>query len=262
MKRKVKTAIETCNCFKNRLSQKNRTGKGSLMKKITLFSTLLLFPASGLLADSSVTRYYKQVKVVTKDRKEQAGDGSGQFITFNDKGCYDSDKSGYTVKNGFLKLGKATSERVYYSGGSYWGEAMYIFTENYNRMNIIVEKSGVTYVYARATPPAGVTTCALIRTTETLPTPNPVIVNPVNPINPINPIDRRTPTAKQKYVTREESCPQCYNSGKCSTCHGSGVVISTYTQKYDNCVNCYNGKCRSCNGTGKVTRGKWETVYE
>jgi hypothetical protein len=205
------------------------------------------------------TYYYRQINKVVNGQKS-TGNGSGQFITFNAKGCYDSDNRGYMVNNGFLKFGKSTAERVYYSGGSYWGEAMYIFTENYNRLNIVVDESSTTYVYVRDTPPANVTTCALIRKTGTSPAPNPVVVHPVNPVNPIKP--DRTLTSKQKYVTREESCPQCYDSGKCSTCYGKGYLISAYTQKYDDCVNCANGKCTKCGGSGKVLKGRYETVYE
>ena len=223
---------------------------------------IALFKGTYLLAENPVTRYYKQIKVVTEDRKEQPGNGSGQFITFNHKGCYDSDKSGFTVNNGFLKFGATTDERVYYSGNSYWGAATYIFLENYNRLNIRVDESGITYVYVQTMPPANVTTCALIRKAETSPAQKNI--NPVNPINP--PIDKikidKTPTSKQKYVTREENCHICHGNGKCSSCSGKGYVISTYTQKYANCVNCSNGKCSTCTGTGKITKGRYETVYE
>jgi len=236
------------------------------MKRTITFCMICFLSVTYLFAENPVIRYYKQIKIVTKDRKEQAGSGSGQFIAFNDNGCYDCDKSGYTVNNGFLKFGKSTADRVYYSGYSYWGEAMYIFTENYGRLNIVVEDSGITYVYALATPPANVYTCALIKEKDTDSTNTDVVVTPIPPVNPnINTgktTTTRTPTAKQKYVTKEETCHICYGSGKCSTCNGKGYVISTYTQKYDNCVNCTNGRCSKCSGSGKVLKGRYETVYE
>jgi len=241
---------------------------GARLKKLVVFCTFCFLFATCLFAGNTETRYYKQIKIVTKDRKEQSGSGSGQFITFNDKGCYDSDKSGYTVNNGFLKFGKETTDRVYYSGNSYWGEAMYIFTENYGRLNIVVEENGTTYVYVLAPPPANVYTCALIK--ETTPNPinsakpvNSVIVNPVAPITATGTTSTSsTPKSKQKYVTKEESCPQCHGSGLCSTCNGKGLVISTYTQKWAPCPNCTNGKCTRCGGSGKILRGEWITVYE
>ena len=241
---------------------KNRAG----LKRIVLFCTFYLLTVTCLCAGNTVTRYYKQIKVVTEDRKEQIGSGSGQFITFNDKGCYDSDKSGYDVNNGFLKFGKSTTDRVYYSGNSYWGEAVYIFTENYGRLNIVVEESGITYVYALTNPPANVNTCALIKEKNTNSSNTNVVVTPPPPINPNLNNGKTSPThtltSKQKYVTKEESCHICYGSGKCSTCNGKGYVISAYTQKYVDCVNCTNGKCNKCNGSGKVLKGQWITVYE
>lgn len=206
--------------------------------------------------------YYKHIKSVTKDRKEQAGNEKGQFITFNEKGCYDSDESGFTVNNGFLKLEEKTSERVYYAGESYWGKATYIFTENYGRLNIVVEESGITHVYVSAAPPANVHTCALIKE-KNKQSANvnalPVIIN--NPIpNTIN----NEPTVK--------ICYKCHGSGRCSSyqcrngkiscrsCEGSGIQY--YPTKhvcggcngagYWLCTICKGtGSCNVCHGTGK-----------
>jgi len=209
-----------------------------MKKKTITFCIICFLSVHYLFAGNPVTRYYKQVKIVSKDRKEQTGNGRGQFITFTDKGCYDSDKSGYTVNNGFLKFGKSTTERVYYSGDSYWREAMYIFTENYNRLNIVVEDSGVTYVYELATPPANVTTCALIKGKELPPTPTPMpYPTPPTP----NPTPNPTPS-------KETTCKGCSGTGKCTMC---------YSAKNNTCSVCFgkgytnSGRCAGCNGDGK-----------
>ena len=201
-------------------------------KKMIVFCAFFFLFGSCLFAGNNVTRYYKQIKVVTKDHKEQAGNGGGQFITFNNNGCYDSDKSGYEVGNGFLKFGKKTAERVYYSGSSYWGNAMYIFTENYGRLNIVVESSGITYVYILATAPANVYTCALIK--DAKPKTNPTYVNPINPVivNPVTPIggDNNIRTSTRR------TCPGCNGTG-----NGHEEII--YTPDYTGNSSCYCSKC-------------------
>jgi hypothetical protein len=220
------------------------------MKRIIAFWMLCCLFATCLFADNQATRYYTQLKIVTKDRKEQKGDGKGQFISFNDKGCYDSDKSGYTVNNGFLKYGKTSNDRVYYSGNSYWGEAMYIFTENYGRLNILVQSDSTTYVYVLANPPKDTYTCALIKKVEkSSPNHIPIIINPVT----------SAPDGGGTSPKRDEygyvSCPQCYGTGSCSGCNGSGWSNITYTGDKHVCANCSGkGKCTSCKGTGKVYR--------
>lgn len=215
-------------------------------EKLLVFYTFCFLSVSCLFAENPVTHYYKQIKVVTKDKIEQTGNGSGQFITFNDKGCYDSDKSGYTVNNGFLNLGKSTTDRVYYSGYSYWGDALYIFTENYGRLNIVVEESGITYVYVLATPPANVTTCALIK--ETKSNSNPIYPAVVNPTNPV-PVAISGGNGSSSGSTHTSAiCKGCNGTGKCTMCGGTGYLT---------CSVCYgrgytdSGRCAACDGRGK-----------
>ena len=211
---------------------KNEVG----VKKLAVFCTFFLLSVTCLFAGNTVTRYYKQIKVVTKDRNEQAGNGSGQFITFNDKGCYDSDKSGYDVSNGFLKFGKSTADRVYYSGNSYWGEAMYIFEDDYKRLNIRVEDSGITYVYVQATPPANVYTCALIKEAK------PNLVTPVNPIV-VNPVPTPPPilTPDPAPISTKRICPGCNGTGNG---HEEIVYQTNYTGNNNSCY------CSKCGTTG------------
>jgi hypothetical protein len=191
------------------------------------------------------------LKIVSSDRSEKKGDGSGQFITFNQKACYDSDRDGYTVSNGTLKFGKQDGDRVYYSGSSYWGGATYVFTESYNRLNIRVEQSGKTYVYVRATPPSDARTCALIRKNESSSPSNPVVIIPTYPGTPVTTVTTGTPQRQPR---------------TCSTCNGKGFsFIKIYPPQYgtdgtySTCSQCGEwGKththdfCRTCIGRGYI----------
>ena len=203
------------------------------------------------------TYYYKQVKIVSKDKKEQVGNGKGQFITFTHKGCYDSNKEGYKVDNGFVEYkGNANGYHTFY-GSSYWGTATYYFMTDYSRLNILIEATGITYVYTLATAPANVLTSALIKEKMPAPTPNPT-PTPVNPIivNPVNPIDgynnNRTSTRR--------TCPGCNGKGK-------GMDQITYSPNYTGgsndkyCGQCgrtgpahthHAPMCRTCNGKGYI----------
>ncbi|PXV62785.1 hypothetical protein CLV62_1171 [Dysgonomonas alginatilytica] len=198
------------------------------MKKIVLALTLIFFSLY-LFAGKPVTHYYTQLKVVSKDGKEMKGNNRGQFITFNEKGCYDSDRSGYTVDNGFLKYGATSNGKVYYRGNSYWGVATYIFTENYGRLNIRVENDGSTYVYVLASPPKNILTCALIKKpiSNTTNSPISIIVSPA------------TPAASSSNSTRKQ-CPGCNGTKK-------GMDQITYSPNYTGGNN--NRYCSQCGST-------------
>ncbi|WP_295940134.1 hypothetical protein [uncultured Alistipes sp.] len=217
----------------------------SRFKLLSVFIALIICVTSV----SAQTRYYKQIKVVDTNRKQSPGDGSGQFITFNKDVCYDSDRNGYTVNNGFAKFGKDNGERVYYSGTSYWGNATYIFTENYNRLNIVLS-GGTTYVYVLSAAPANAKTSSLIKKHEPVPAPSPVVVIPgPDPLPP-------SPRPDKLQLKRRQ----------CSFCNGSCVnpgkdYIPNYTGQEQTryCAHCggysaphTHGKCPSCNGKGYI----------
>ena len=89
----------------------------------------------------------------------------GQFITFDGKRCYESDKYGNNVGNGILSYEKDKSNNSisYYWGNCYHGIGAFMsFNADKSLMNIETAKNHI-YVYKRATAPAGITTCSLIR---------------------------------------------------------------------------------------------------
>ena len=63
--------------------------------------TLLSFVLISLCVSAQKTYYYKLTKRV-KDGVPYTNVSGGQFITFIDKACYESDKNGFSVEHGRL----------------------------------------------------------------------------------------------------------------------------------------------------------------
>ncbi|NDW10298.1 hypothetical protein D0T56_11600 [Dysgonomonas sp. 520] len=184
------------------------------------------------------TYYYKQVNIVYSNGQKVSGDGTGQFVTFSNKGCYDSNIEGYTVKNGFLEY-KGIDDGIYvYYGTSYWGTCNYYFSSDKGRLNVKEQSTGNTYVYQRMTPPNGVKTSSKIKNIAPNPSPMP-LPNPMP-----NPSPRPAPN-------RVQQCKGCRGSGLCSMCEGKGFWKKD--GKIFSCSRCYgDGKCRVCYGKGVI----------
>lgn len=102
------------------------------------------------------TYYYRQEKIIDRHSKQvRNGDNnqSGMFITFNKKGCYDSDSEGYDAGNGFREEVSRNTKFITYIGTSYWGDAEFIATVDKSRINI--RTADRIYVYARTNAPSG-----------------------------------------------------------------------------------------------------------
>lgn len=112
------------------------------------------------------TYYYKLTKTIIKGRQNTNVSG-GQFITFDGRKCFESDKYGNNVGNGTMSYDKENSIQLEtYWGSCYWSKNAHMkFNADKSVMNIETN-AGKIYVYKRATPPAGVTTCSLIRKPE------------------------------------------------------------------------------------------------
>jgi len=114
------------------------------------------------------TYYYKYTKSIIKGKYDTNVSG-GQFITFDGSKCFESDKYGNNVGNGTMaydaEVSKNTGLKTYW-GSCYWSKNAYMkFNADKSVMNIETN-AGKIYVYKRATPPAGVATCSLIRKPE------------------------------------------------------------------------------------------------
>lgn len=163
----------------------------------------------------------------------------GQFITFTDNACYESDKDGYSVGNGSLKYKSMRDGITTYAGTSYWGSSMFKFNSDRSMLNVIAD--GNVYVYRRTAAPSGVTTCSLIRKSQSssstfTPMEVPNVTPSITSEEPVN-----TPN-KGHYETKTEQCVECMGRGynmkylyhggdksssiqqRCIFCHGKGTI--------------------------------------
>ncbi len=126
---------------------------------------LLLLIVFGQSIDAQ-TYYYKYTKSIIKGKHDTNVSG-GQFITFDGSKCFESDKYGNNVGNGSMSYDAENSKQLKtYWGSCYWSKNAYMkFNADKSVMNIETN-AGKIYVYKRATAPAGVTTCSLIRKPE------------------------------------------------------------------------------------------------
>ncbi len=128
------------------------------MRKILSF--LLLLECLSLPAQT--TYYYKLIKKVKSGNPDTNVSG-GQFITFTEKACYESDKNGYSVNHGKLDYKYSENGLKTYVGNSYWGShTIFIFKKDLSGLNVKTSDD-VVYVYKQMNAPSGVTTCSLIR---------------------------------------------------------------------------------------------------
>ena len=134
------------------------------MNRFLFFAISIFVCYSGTLAQN--TYYYKLSRMIHGDIPSTEVTG-GQFITFLNDICFESNKSGYSVGNGTLKLNnQAVGSYKTYEGKSYWGEdATFRFKYDLSVLNVVLD-NGDVYVYKRATAPANITTCSLIREPE------------------------------------------------------------------------------------------------
>ena len=115
---------------------------------------------------SQTTYYYKLTKKI-QDGVEYTNTAGGQFVSFINNICYDSDKYGISVGNGQLMLDDDYSNNSKtYIGNSYFGNVVYRFKTDMSVLNVIVNKN-LIYVYKKTTPADNILTCSLIRKKET-----------------------------------------------------------------------------------------------
>lgn len=124
--------------------------------------TFVLFILISMCVSAQKTYYYKLTKRV-KDGVSHSSVSGGQFITFIDKACYESDKNGFSVEHGRLDYKYSENGIDIYIGGSYWGRhAVFLFKDDLSALNVKTE-DGEVYVYKRVVAPSNVTTCSLIK---------------------------------------------------------------------------------------------------
>lgn len=244
-------------------------------KNIVILVMLIVFGQS----IAAQTYYYRYTKSIIKGVTNTNVSG-GQFITFNGKKCFESDKYGYNVGNGSMAYDAEVSRQIKvetYWGSCYWGRNAHMkFNADKSHMEIETN-TGQFYVYKRATAPAGVTTCSLIRKQES---PgggggSGGYTPPVYPVQPnypqglyggagttIDPGGGTTPVrperVKKEKVRRQ--CSACNGKGKYEK-NGGAVSFGTATHKircnvcgyeYWNTQTHSHPDCPTCHGMGFI----------
>jgi hypothetical protein len=168
-----------------------------LLKKTTVVVILLFTAIAPVIFGQSAPNagqiaYYKQTGVVSQDKKKSGGDNTGQFIRFTEKSCYDSDKAGYDIGNGYLMYKGMVNDIHVYNGDSFLGgqKGYYYFNKDLSRLHVETA-DGVTYVYEKAAAPAGVVTSAKIYKKPETETVVRIPAPPVPPIGPVGPVINR-----------------------------------------------------------------------
>lgn len=205
---------------------------------------IILFLFNSIVSIAQKTEYYRLSRIQNRDVSNKNVSG-GQFITFFNKICFESDSKGDGVGHGYLEYSKANSNSQFstYQGSSYWGnDAVFKFNSDKSVLNVVLD-NGDIYVYKRATPPAGVTTCSLIRRPSSssggggnfyeggytqYPTQQPSYQQPVQ---------SQSSGGNPRQLVKEQV--------RCSRCNGTGkMVYNTYPAMFG--TSDYKVRCNEC----------------
>lgn len=232
-----------------------------MKKNILIFSTLLMFCFASM---AQTTYYYKLTKKKVNGVISEKVSG-GQFITINKNVCYESDNKGFSVNHGRMDYKNTENGLLCFYGASYYGDnTILLLKSDYSGFNIKT-MDGDVYVYKRATPPAGVTTCSLIRKTTPSSTPSsqpyiPPVPATTYPTTPAYP-QQTTTTSSSSSSSSSSPATTTTTTRECIRCHGSGrqeyegVCFGLDTKYCNEChrtVPCghYHSTCQLCNGKG------------
>ena len=198
---------------------------------------------------AQTTSYYAQTKVVHNNKTAVKGTG-GQFITFLNDICYESNRKGIGVGHGTLTLNKNNSDGCYkyYMGGSYWGtDATFKFKSDLSILNVILE-NGDIYVYKRQVAPASVTTCSLIRKRGSS-SGNSGSYSPSFPNNGYDGgyVPNKNGSSSSSRIQNTTPSRKQPTKHTCSLCNGQRrIVKDTYPSLYGQ--SDYQVKCNECGG--------------
>lgn len=248
-----------------------------MTRTITWLCTLLLL-ISFRPANAQSTFYYKQTKVVRADGKVSTDVNGGQFVTFNNDKCYESDKSGYTVNNGYLTIQSTNAGITSYSGTSYWGKGtIFMFNSDKSVMNVVAS-NGDKYVYKRTEAPQNVETCTLIASAPAKTTTSQPGTSVSYPMNAPFSGTSYQPSLTSGTASKTAHTKEVHHQEKCWNCHGTGRVIKYLNvSTFGNdekvwCPECQSWyfrsnshthvNCSYCHGTGYIDKVSYETVYE
>lgn len=225
--------------------------------KILYLITVVFALAIGSDAFSQ-TYLYKRVAIVKKGNRKTVNDDA-HYLTFNKKGCYESDANGLSQGGELIRFRKKENNIHCYYGNSSFGMAHYYFSNDFSRLNIRLDDN-ITYVYQREL--SGKTTASkrVARSNNsnedrTYVTPPPVIYN-----GNISVGSGTSGNSSSRSSSIYQTCKYCKGTGVCTRCKGKcgdWRFIDTYTgdgtKAWINCSSCNgNGRCSICLGTGKL----------
>lgn len=222
--------------------------------KRLVISLFLFFCIGTNLAFAQKTYLYKRVMIVKNGAKTNKNDDA-HYITFTDKGCYESDKDGFTTNSGFVKFTKNENNLHCYYGSCSFGTAHYYFSNDYSRLNVRLDND-ITYVYQREL--SGKTTASrrAARSNSSsgggvYVTPPPVISNGGSYGNGGN-----SGGSSSRSTSVYQTCKYCRGTGVCTSCKGKcGEWKYTYldNKSWIDCPGCNGtGRCSICRGTGRL----------
>lgn len=194
------------------------------------------------------TYRYKRIMIVDGSYKKNVNDDA-HYITFNNKGCYESDSKGYAETGNFISFTKNENNLHCYYGNSYLGKAHYYFSDDYSRLNVKTDKK--VYVYQRVSTSASAVN-RLYRRDERIGGYNSGNGGMTIPMPSY--FDGNSSSGGTSRVT----CSGCNGSGRCTGCGGTGKIMSEaiYTDGHkivSNCPVCHGtGNCGVCHGSGKL----------
>lgn len=219
------------------------------------------------IINAQTTDYYRLTKTVINGVTSSSVSG-GQFLSFNGKMCYESDKEGIQVNGSRLEYKYDDNGVRVYSGNSYWGQnTTFFFTTDKSKLSVRTP-SGDKYVYERCAAPSGATTCSLIRKEQS----NDVyIAQPVYPVGGGYGGGYSGGSTTGGTTTGGSVPQQPQRRIKCSSCtNGRRVYESMYGgfsgglgkdmrrcsecgKTYDaKSINHYHSSCNNCHGTGYI----------
>lgn len=215
------------------------------MSKTTLFCILF----SLVFTETQAQTYYYKLTKKIEGESVYTNTAGGQFITFDNTVCFESDKYGYKVNESILHFDKERS-KLYkiYIGVAYFGmHSKFKFTSDYRLLNIETE-DGRIYVYKRCQAPASVTTCSLIRKRGNS-SGNSGSYSPSFPNNGYGGGYAPNKNGSSSSSRIQNTTPSRKQPTKhtCSLCNGQRrIVKNTYPSLYGQ--SDYQVKCNECGG--------------
>lgn len=199
------------------------------------------------------TYLYKRVMIVKDGIKTNKNDDA-HYITINDKGCYESNKDGFSINDSFVKFTKNEDNIHCYYGDCSFGMAHYYFSSDYSRLNVRINDH-LTYVYQREL--SGKTTASrrIVPSSNSSGrsvnvAPPPVVNNGGSYSSGVN-----SGGSSSRNTSIYQTCKYCRGTGVCTRCKGKcGEWKFIYdSESWMDCVSCNgNGRCSICRGTGRL----------